>query len=74
MKLVQITGRSGLAKDMDTNIIHNINSDEVIQARLRKRSKIESKQEMENLKLEVNHVRSELSDIKTLITQLLEKS
>jgi adenylate kinase len=74
MSLVKVIGKSGLVRDTNTNVIHNINTDEVNLARARKRNSIKTKEDLENLKIEVNHVRSELSDIKSLINQLLEKS
>lgn len=74
MSLVKVIGKSGLVRDTNTNVIHNINTDEVNLARARKRNNIKTKEDLENLKIEVNHVRSELSDIKSLINQLLEKS
>jgi len=73
MKLVNIEGRSGLVRDMETNVIHNINTDEVVQARLRKKIKREKKREMEILKNEVSSFKTELSDVKQLLTQILEK-
>jgi len=65
-KYVMVEGSNSFARDMETGAIININSTEIQSARKAKENRIQKKQEFENLK-------NEVSEIKELLVQLLEK-
>lgn len=64
-KYKTVDGHPGLIKNED-GIVLNTNLSEIEQARMRKRSKAESKKEIEDLKQDV-------SDLKDMMKQLIEK-
>jgi|TARA_S200002703_G_scaffold32573_1_gene28391 uncharacterized protein (DUF362 family) len=65
-KYVMVEGSDSFARDVETGAIININSSEIETARKAKQNRIQKKQEFENLK-------NEVSEIKELLVQLLEK-
>jgi hypothetical protein len=65
-KYIMVEGSDSFARDMETGAIININSSEIETARKAKQNRIQKKQEFENLK-------NEVSEIKELLVQLLEK-
>ena len=73
MKLIPVEGRPGLARDKNTGAIVNINSIEVKTARVRKQSRKQQQDEFQQLRNDVDHLKSDMSDIKMLLTKLAEK-
>ena len=65
-KYIMVEGSDSFARDVETGAIININSSEIETARKAKQNRIQKKQEFENLK-------NEVSEIKELLVQLLEK-
>ncbi len=66
-RYVQVEGNSGLVRDRKTGAILNVNSTEIQKARLRKKK--EKQQE-----LEIQELKKDVSEIKVLLKQLVEKN
>lgn len=69
---VKVEGSTSLYKDLSTGVIINTNESEIIQARERKRIKLERKAEEQALKDEVSDLKSEISELKELIKQMVK--
>lgn len=65
-KYVNVEGFPGLVRSKASGAIININSDEMRNARTRKQKALKAKQEMEDLK-------SEVTELRDLVTKLLEE-
>lgn len=63
---LKVEGHSGLVKNPKTGVVLNINETEIRSAKKRKKKKQELEQEVQDL-------RSEMSEIKSLLQQLVEK-
>ena len=63
----QVEGNSGLVRDRTTGAILNANSTEIQKARLKKNKEKQQEQEIQELKKDV-------SDIKVLLTKLIERN
>ena len=66
MSYIKVEGHNGIVKDTDTGMILNINKQEISAARKRKMERREKEKEFENLK-------NEVSDIKNMLTKIIEK-
>ena len=66
MPYIKVEGHNGIVKDTDTGMILNINKQEISAARKRKLERREKEKEFENLK-------NEVSDIKSMLTKVIEK-
>ena len=66
MKLFKVKDHSGLARDMRTGAILNINKQEISAARKRKLERREKEKEFKDLK-------NEVGDIKNMLTKIIEK-
>jgi tetrahydromethanopterin S-methyltransferase subunit B len=66
MTYLKVEGNSNLVRDTSTGAILNINKDEISAARKRKLERKQKEQEFDNLK-------DEVSDIKKMLTQIIEK-
>ncbi len=66
MGFTKVDGHVGLVRDTRTNAILNINKDEISAARKRKLERRKKEKEFENLK-------NEVSDIKNMLTKIIEK-
>lgn len=65
MRLRNVSGTPGLARD-ERGVVHNINTTEVEQARARKARQKQKEEEFDEL-------REEVSEMKNILTQILEK-
>ena len=72
-KYVPVKGHSGLVRDTETNALINVNTSEIEQARERKRLKIQKREEEETLKRKVEMIENDVSDIKRLLENLINK-
>lgn len=72
-KYVPVKGHSGLVRDTESNALINLNAAEIEQARERKRLKIEKRQSEQSLKDKVEAIESELSEIKSMLKNLINK-
>ena len=66
MKYLKVKGHENLVRDKDTNVVININRSEIEQAKKRKAERIKKEQELNNLK-------NEVSEIKSMLTKVIEK-
>ena len=62
----KVDGHESLVRDLSTGAILNINKDEISAARKRKLERRQKEKEFENLK-------NEVSDIKIMLTKIIEK-
>ena len=72
-KFYKVEGHSGLIKDPKTGVVLNANDNEISGARKRKIARQQTTTENETLKQEVHDLRSEMTEIKGLLKQLIEK-
>ncbi|MBN75730.1 MAG: hypothetical protein CL507_00905 [Actinobacteria bacterium] len=66
MKYLKVKDHENLVRDKDTNVVININRSEIEQAKKRKAERIKKEQELNNLK-------NEVSEIKSMLTKVIEK-
>ena len=66
MKLSSIEGESGYARDEDTGAILNVNKHEISQAKQAKLNRLKQRDEIKNLKRDVD-------DIKGMLSKIMEK-
>ena len=66
MNYLKVKDHENLVRDKDTNVIININRSEIEQAKKRKAERIKKEQEINNLK-------NEVSEIKRMLTKVIEK-
>ena len=66
MNYLKVKGHENLVRDKDTNVVININRSEIEQAKKRKAERIKKEQELNNLK-------NEDSEIKSMLTKVIEK-
>ena len=66
MEYLQVEGKEGLVRDPKTDAIININSNELQRSKLVKGNRKKQQEEIQNLK-------NDVSEIKYLLRQLLEK-
>jgi len=72
-KLIPVEGHGDLARDPNTGAIVNINSKKIHEARQRRIIKRQRLQEQEELKAKVENLEYDISDIKDMLSQLIEK-
>ena len=65
-KYIQVEGNSGLVRDRETGAILNANTTEIQKARLKKNKE-------KQRELEIQELKKDVSDIKVLLTKLIEK-
>lgn len=73
MAYLEVEGFRDLVRDERTGAVVNINTNEVEQAKERKRLRKQKREEEELYKQKVDKMESDIGDIKNLLTQLLEK-
>jgi|TARA_B100001093_G_C26550817_1_gene894406 hypothetical protein len=73
MKFIAVEGHQGIARDARTGAIVNINSNEIEQARAVKALRRRKDDETEIIKEEVASLKNDMSEIKQLLHQLVEK-
>ena len=66
MNYIKVEGQRDLLRDKDNGAILNINKEEISAARKRKLERRQKEKEFEELK-------NEVSDIKTMLTKIIEK-
>tara|TARA_Y100001972_G_C7388380_1_gene202999 strand:- start:267 stop:479 length:213 start_codon:yes stop_codon:yes gene_type:complete len=66
MRLSSIEGESGYARDEDTGAILNVNKQEISQAKQAKLNRLKQRDEIKNLKRDVD-------DIKGMLSKIMEK-
>ena len=66
-KYIQVEGNSGLVRDRETGAILNANVTEIQKARLKKNNE-------KQRELEIQELKKDVSEIKVLLTKLVEKN
>lgn len=72
-KFAKVEGHPNLVRDMNSGAILNINTQEHENARARKNLRGKKQKEYENLITDVNQLKDDIGEIKSLLTQLVEK-
>ena len=72
-KFYKVEGHSNLVKNPNTGVILNVNTTDLARAKKRKSAKILKKNSEQNIVNEVNQLRSDMDDIKSMLQQLIEK-
>jgi uncharacterized FlaG/YvyC family protein len=73
MNYIKVKDHDGLVRDKNTGAILNINRTEIEAARERKALRQKKKQEEQELKQTVDHLQNEVSEIKDMLTKIVEK-
>ena len=71
--MIKVEGQSGLYKDSTTNTFINKNKVEIESARERKRLRVEKNKEEQELRQKVDSLQDDISELKSMFKQLLEK-
>ena len=72
-KLRKVEGVDDFYRDEKSGVIININSEEIRASRKRRQMVKEKQKEQENLKDTVKNLQGEMKEIKSLLSQLVEK-
>ena len=72
-RFYKVEGHSNLIKNPNTGVMLNVNTTELGRAKKRKSAKILKKKSEESIANEVNQLRSDVDDIKSMLQQLIEK-
>ena len=72
MKLGPITGFDNLARDLETGAIINIDTTTSLGLKLIKEKKRKEKEQLEKNTNDINSIKSEVSEIKTMLKILIE--
>jgi|TARA_B110000908_G_C10212313_1_gene430882 archaellum component FlaC len=70
MDLVKVEGHSGLARDKNTGAIININSTEINRI---KNLRVNQRETKAAEREEINQLKSDVKDIKMMLSQIIEK-
>ena len=71
-KFKKVEGQPGYVRDKISGAVLNINSSSVSQARKRKQAWQEEKQKSEVLASDIDNLKSDVEEIKTLLNKILE--
>ena len=71
--MIKVQGQNALYKDSTTNTFINKNRVEIESARERKRLRIEKNKEEQELRQKVDSLQDDISELKSMFKQLLEK-
>ena len=71
--MIKVKEHSGLYKDPVSNTFINRNTKEIEQARARKQSRLEKNKEEQELRQKVDSLQDDISELKSMFQQLLEK-
>ena len=73
MKYLKVAGHAGLVRDTSTGAILNTNKSEYEEYIARKRQAEEREAEISQHTEDINNIKNELQDIKSLLLQILKK-
>jgi hypothetical protein len=71
MEFYEMKGHKDLARDPKTNAIVNVNNLEYTQYLSRREVKVEKNQKVQTMQEDLDNVKSELNEIKSLLKELL---
>lgn len=74
MKYIKVNGHDNLIRDSKTNSIINTNMNEYNEYIVRKRSKNEESEKIQNLESNLANIKSDIDEIKLLLRSLLDGS
>jgi len=69
----KVEGHPHLVKDVGSGTFINTNVDEIKSSQMRRQDRIEKQEETDRLKNDIEVLKDEMSDIKSLLKQILEK-
>ena len=72
--LIKVQENPGLRRDLNTNAIVDVDQDSYNQYINQKQDRISQRERFSQLEKRINNFESDISDIKSLLTRLLEKS
>jgi len=72
MQLGPITGFDNLARDLETGAILNLDSNASLGLKLTKEKKRKEKEQLEKNTSDINSIKSEITEIKTMLKILIE--
>lgn len=72
-RYIPVEGYPDLIRDASTNLILNINSSRIEEAKTRRDLKQKKEKQQELLAEKVNNLETEMTEIKTLLKQIAEK-
>lgn len=73
-KLIKVVENPGLRRDSKTNAIIDVDADSYDQYMRQKQERLSQRGRFSQLEERINNFESDISDIKSLLTRLLEKS
>ena len=72
MELRPVEGNKDLARDMDTGAILNINTQAFAGAKRARELREKAKEQLETNTIDINSIKSELTEIKTMLRTLID--
>ena len=73
MKLQKVDGFDNFAKDVESGVVLNINTNEINQAKKRKQAKLARKEKEKALENDVLSLKKDMSEIKELLKKIVEE-
>lgn len=70
---IPVADKPGLVRDPRSGAILNINKSEVDRARAAKKAREQKEQQQAQLQRDVDNLKSDINDIKSMLAQLVEK-
>ena len=71
--MIKVQGQTGLYKDPTSNTFINRNGSEIQEARERKKLRVQKHEEEQELRQKVDKLQDDISELKSMFHQLLEK-
>ncbi len=72
MELSQIKGQKDLVRDLETGAILNINTDAFLGSKRARQSREKAKEQLETNTNDINSIKTELTEIKTMLRTLID--
>lgn len=72
MKIAKIEDNPNLVRDLETNVILNVNKQEAVDFNLRRKRILQEKFEREETKTRLTKIEQEMSDIKQLLKEIAQ--
>ena len=72
MELSQIKGQKDLVRDLETGAILNINRDAFLGSKRARQSREKAKEQLETNTNDINSIKNELTEIKTMLRTLID--
>ena len=74
MELSQIKGQKDLVRDLNTGAILNINKEAFAGAKRARQKREKAKEQLETNTIDINSIKTELTEIKTMLRTLIDGS